>query len=113
MRTILSRTIGVLSVRVKYSGKLFRMDPSSLDARMKHDVVRDVHELETRLIVGFRRLAAQAFRSVLNSKQTSYQSVVRWLDECIRDTTPSAGKEVWKLGKAMRQGNDVFRHYRY
>ena len=61
------------------------------------------------------RLAGRAFRRVLGQKQTNYRAVLVWLDGVIMAVAgPGSGaKELDRLESIAREGDAVFRDYKY
>lgn len=70
-------------------------------------------ELTTWLISWCCRLANSAFRSVLGRKQSNYGPVITWLDRGIQDSTLGNAKEMARLKRIAKQGDVVFRDYRF
>ncbi len=59
------------------------------------------------------RLATTAFRNVLGRKQSKYGEVIAWLDVAIGESAPTNGKEACRLNRIARQGEAVFRGYKF
>lgn len=60
-----------------------------------------------------RRLAAKAFSTVLGKKQSQYGPVLEWLDVAIQTAAPTIGKESFKMRRIVKEGEAVFRGYKY
>ncbi|KAL9124591.1 MAG: hypothetical protein Q9217_006090 [Psora testacea] len=58
-------------------------------------------------------LASKAFRHILGRKQSRYREVLVWLDGAIGDAMPEGGKELLMMNRIVRQGDEVFRGYKY
>ena len=59
------------------------------------------------------RLATTAFRSILGRKQSKYREVIAWLDVASEETMPRNEQEAARLHRIAKQGEDVFRGYKY
>lgn len=59
------------------------------------------------------RLALTAFMHVLGRKQTSFRPILAWLEETIEKVRPCDRKEVSRLFKVAKEGDAVFRGYRF
>ena len=74
------------------------------------------HKYKTRGLIhycGTHRLAGKAFQHVLGRKQSRYREVLVSLDGAIRETVPMDGKELQKLNRIVKRGNEIFRGYKY
>ena len=50
---------------------------------------------------------------MLGRKQTGYREVLAWLDGAIGDAMPRGGKELLKMRRIVKQGDETFRGYKY
>lgn len=54
-----------------------------------------------------------AFRSILGRKQSKYHEVIAWLDVAIENSAPKNRTEASRLNRIAKQGEVVFRGYKY
>lgn len=66
-----------------------------------------------KLMWSSHRLATTAFRNVLGRKQSKYREVIAWLDAAIGQSAPKTGKEACWLNRIAKQGEAVYRGYKY
>lgn len=65
------------------------------------------------LITAPFRLAAKAFQHILRRKQSKYGEVLLWLEGVMESSVAGSRREVVKLERIAKNGEGVFRGYKY